>query len=316
MYAHGWYQIAFERDLAEGITPLSFGDHQLMAVRTPTGLRLFDARCPHRGANLAHGGEICDEGVRCPFHGYMVGFGTPSEDGFAAREHACAVIGGGVFMRLSDREQPDLPAALAELEKEYTFIPGFDMPAGTSIEMVMENGFDNAHFNAVHKILNRPDFSVGRGPHGDLTVDGLFQIPGSAWFAKPGTPAAAIEVPYRAHAYSPGLVISELNGDPPFRYRVLTGAVPNTEPNTCTIRVTLALPTTGGPPHEHFSGALLAASRDGLEKDREIWNRLELDAPSRYTDLDEAVIEFAKFCRDFRQKSVRSAPASEAVGAG
>jgi hypothetical protein len=42
-------------------------------------------------------------------------------------------------------------------------------------------------------------------------------------------------------------------------------------------------------------------SRQGLEEDREIWNRLDLTNPQRLTENDEAAVAFAAFCRRFHK---------------
>lgn len=312
MYRHGWYQVAFERDLVASITPLAFGDRPLMAVRRDDGVGVYDATCPHRGAHLAFGGAVDGGDVRCPFHNYQIGLGRDSNDGFCVAGLPTLVHGGMVFIRLSDSNDVDLPAALEELGADHTFWPGFEMEASTSIEMVMENGFDNAHFDAVHGLANRPLFETTNGALGELVVEGTFQIPSNDWFSGNGGESvkggesvrgkargAPMEAHYRARAFSPGAVIATLDGEPPFNYTIITTASPGAEDGTCTIRLTLALPRTGTPPHEAFAPALLEQSRRGLEQDCEIWNRLSPSTPPRFTELDAAVIEFARFCKKF-----------------
>ena len=46
--------------------------------------------------------------------------------------------------------------------------------------------------------------------------------------------------------------------------------------------------------------ALLAASEDGLKKDRAVWNELDLNMPLNLTERDAAVIAFGRFCDSFR----------------
>src|SRR5262245_61685510 len=104
MYEHGWFQIAFERDVSEVIKPLRLFGRPLVGVREPgSALRIFAATCPHRGADLSFGGQLVGGGsLRCPFHGMKIGLGSCSEDGFAVREYKTLVRGGMVFIRLSD----------------------------------------------------------------------------------------------------------------------------------------------------------------------------------------------------------------------
>ena len=102
MYDHGWYQVAFERDLAEEVNPLGFANRRWMGIKAPSGVRVLDATCPHRGAHLAFGGKVLGEVLRCPFHGHAIGLGRASPEGFEVREYPAVTIGGMVFAALSD----------------------------------------------------------------------------------------------------------------------------------------------------------------------------------------------------------------------
>ena len=304
MYGHGWYQLAFERDLAPPITPLSFGGRPLMAVGSAASgtVRVFDAVCPHRGADLGHGGRLAGDCVVCPFHAHRIGLGVESRDGFRAREYASLLRAGGLFARLSDRGEPDFPEALEALGAGHTFVPGFEMEADTTIEVVIENGFDNAHFRAVHGLMNLPGLTVRPGPFGELLAEGHFEIPRTGWYEAPDPGSTRLRARYVAHAFSPGVFVSELEGDAPYRYRIMTTATPTEAPGACTIRLTLMLPNgpDGSPPDPRFGEELLAHSRAGLEQDRRIWNRLTLDHVPRLTATDQPAVAFGEFCRQFR----------------
>jgi hypothetical protein len=301
-YDRGWFQLAFETDLGEALTPLTFADRALVAVRdgTSKAVRVFDAVCPHRGAHLGYGGRLVGAAIRCPFHAYRIGLGETSDDGFSVREYASLLACGGLFVRLSDHPTPDLPGALEEMSRGHSSIPGFEMTAGTSIEVVIENGFDSAHFRSVHGIMNLPSLSVGRGRFGELQGEGRFEIPRGGWYESAETTGSKLTARYLAYAYSPGVFMAELAGDPPFRYRIMTTATPQGG-GSCTIRLTLLLPDTEGrAADERFGRELLAYSRDGLEKDCAIWNRLDLHHVPRYTARDDAARLFAEFCHSFR----------------
>src|SRR5205085_7346070 len=113
----------------------------------------------------------------CPFHGYQIALGAKADDSFCVREYASLVSGGMVFLRLSSRDQPDLPRALRELEPGHTFIPAVQMQAETKIEVVIENGFDSAHFKVVHGLLKDPSLQPRSGPLGEMIAEGVFEIP-------------------------------------------------------------------------------------------------------------------------------------------
>jgi nitrite reductase/ring-hydroxylating ferredoxin subunit len=309
-YVHGWFQLAFENEVREELTPLRFAERSLVALRDPDSgrVRVTDAVCPHRGAHLAFGGRLAGDALICPFHSYRIGLGTDSPDGFCVREYPTLLAAGGLFIRLSERSSPDFPAALEEMARGHRVVPGFELSITTSVEVVIENGFDSAHFRSVHRIMNLPSLSVRTGRFGELEGDGHFEIPRSGWYESPGASGNKLTTHYVAHAYSPGVFISELDGDPPFRYRIMTTATPADDDGRCTVRLTLLLPPIGDGHDERFAQELLGYSRDGLDKDGAIWSRLDLSHVPRYTARDDAARAFADFCRSFREDGRSSAP--------
>ena len=76
VFPNGWFR------LLEG-SALKAGESQhihvlgmdLAVFRTETGkVAAIDAYCPHLGANIAAGGEVCGETIKCPFHGWAFDF--------------------------------------------------------------------------------------------------------------------------------------------------------------------------------------------------------------------------------------------------
>lgn len=291
MYKHGWYQVAFEQDNGQDLTPVAVGATRLMLVRAAGGLRAFSADCPHRGAHLALGGKLCEGHVVCPFHGYEIGLGKESKQGFQVREYPTLMMGGMVFVRLSLTHENGLTTLLKELSANHNFVPGFEMNVRTSMEVVIENGFDQRHFVAVHGI-GTDQFLVHKGQAGDLIVRSNFRTGGRDQGRLP-------MVPYIANTISPGLIIVQLKGNNP--YTIITGAT-NRPDGGCVIRLTLVLLKSlyGTPPHEEFCRSLLTHSRRGLEEDRRMWENLSLTSPQLLTSQDAPVLEFQKFCEGFR----------------
>ena len=134
MQRHGWFQIAFERELADGLTPVHVGDVRMMALKQNGQVRVLEATCPHRGANLAYGGKLCGDHVICPFHGERVHLGKSA--GFFVRDYDCLTTGGLVFVRMSDSAATDLPTAMKELQSRYTLFPGFSIEIEAPMEIV------------------------------------------------------------------------------------------------------------------------------------------------------------------------------------
>ncbi|MCB1741145.1 MAG: Rieske 2Fe-2S domain-containing protein [Gammaproteobacteria bacterium] len=304
-YRAGWYQIAFKDEIEEGLSNLYFGDLRLLAIRKDANIRIFDASCPHRGANLAHGKLSGDNAILCPFHGYRIRLGKDDQDPFCVHEYPVRVVGELVCFSLGALDEqtpaPDLPNALQALAQKHDVLQGFKLQARTTIQTVMENGFDNAHFPSVHGLVSEPTFEVETAAGGELIARGHFRIPRAGFNVNPGS-NVPVEALYEARAYSPGAVIAGLNGEMPYNYRVITTARPEPEPGTCSIRVSLALPRaqSGSTVNEHLAPALLAASEDGLKKDRAVWNELDLNMPLNLTERDAAVIAFGRFCDSFR----------------
>ena len=71
-YPNGWFQVAYSEELPEGgVMPLRYFGRDLVLFRTETGeARVLDAFCPHLGAHLGHGGKVCGQSIRCPFHAW------------------------------------------------------------------------------------------------------------------------------------------------------------------------------------------------------------------------------------------------------
>jgi 3-ketosteroid 9alpha-monooxygenase subunit A len=69
----GWFAIAYSADLKSGeVTTTTFCGQEVVVFRDSSGRpAVLDAYCPHLGAHLGHGGTVSDEGIRCPFHGWL-----------------------------------------------------------------------------------------------------------------------------------------------------------------------------------------------------------------------------------------------------
>lgn len=296
----GWCLVAFERELAGNLTPAVVGTTRLAIVRTANGIRVFDADCPHRGANLACGGRLEGERIVCPFHGYRIGLGSPAEAGFRVREYPSLVVSGLVFVRLSDEHEHGLTAHLEALDRTHYVAAGFTIPVRVGAAWVTENGLDNAHFREVHGIGTRPGMEVGTGEHGELTATGAFELPHAVGLGG-RSDGGPVQVSYEARVFSPWLIVSAIGGARP--YVIVTGATPLPD-DTCVIRLALvAPPHNGAPPTTEWCQGIMRNSRDGLEKDRLIWESLSPTAPCRLTPQDAPVLAFRAFCRRFQPPS-------------
>lgn len=68
----GWFHAGWSAEFERGQSyPLRYFGRDLVAYRGESGrLNVFDAYCPHLGAHMGHGGNVCGENLACPFHGW------------------------------------------------------------------------------------------------------------------------------------------------------------------------------------------------------------------------------------------------------
>jgi 3-ketosteroid 9alpha-monooxygenase subunit A len=69
----GWFQVGWSADLGAGdVKPLHYFGRDLVCFRGEDGrAHVLDAHCQHLGANLAFGGCVVEDGIQCPFHGWV-----------------------------------------------------------------------------------------------------------------------------------------------------------------------------------------------------------------------------------------------------
>ncbi len=299
-FFRGWYQVGFERELAEKLTPVSVGRWPLVLVRDRDGFQAYDATCPHRGANLAYGGQLEEDAIRCPFHGHRIGLGENCDGPFKVRGYRTLSVGGLLFVLFNERFENGFSRLMEQLGETHFFVQGFTLKANTPAEMVIENGFDRAHFRHVHGLKADPDLHLVPSDDGDLIVEGTFRANSfdGGWHSD-APERANTEIGFVARMFSPNLCVSRL-GDGPGHHLVISGATPNGD-GSCTIRVSVAVPAgaDGRPPSEQAIRALLRDSKLAYEQDMAIWEHRVPDAPSRFHADDDLVIEFHRFCKGF-----------------
>lgn len=286
----GWHQVAFERDLREGLNEVPLATRTIALARTGGLTRAFDAHCPHRGANLCRGGTLVGDAVICPFHGLRIALDPGAA--LAVEPFDCLVVGGLVFVKPATGVDNGFAARLTDLDHSHYFVPGFEMEIAAPAALVVENAFDALHFNVVHGIGNRPELAETDAA-GGYAVTGSFRLPPSPWQG-----SSAVDVPYRATAFSPTVVLTELGGARP--YMMLTATVP-LGPRACITRLSLVLPERagGGLPDPDECHYLLAGARRGLSEDQPIWEGLAETPRFAPVPGDDAVTGFRNFCERF-----------------
>jgi len=297
----GVYQVAFLGEIKEGLTPLDIGDFRLMTARAAGRIVVADATCPHFGANLAHGGALEGEAVRCPFHHKLIGIGCSKESDLCVRTHRSSIAAGAIYVSIGDAGDLGLLDELRRVEELRPVVSSFSLVVRAQTEWVIGNGFDEAHFMPVHRVLGQVRLKVlDNGHSGPFVATGMFRLPASEWQVSSG--ARAVEVPYRATAYSPGIVLSHMGGE--FPYWVLTAATPKGD-GTTRVFITVLVPPgkEAGAPDANRIRYLLNGVRAGLAPDIAIWQHMVPGFRPALTGDDVALASFLTFCERFPKAS-------------
>lgn len=301
----GWTQVAFSRELENEPHPVVIDGTRLMLIRRPGGLQAFDATCPHRGANLAYGGQLTGDGtVVCPFHGRHIHLGREASHPYSVAAHPTVETGGGVFVLLDQKHENGFESYLTALAGSHYFIPGFSLDARITPDFVIENVFDADHFHTVHGLSRRPDLQVTDGESGELLVRAVFHTARTNKWQSEEASDDPGEARFLARVFSPTLVATELGtGD---SYNVVITAATPTAGGGCTIRVTVAMAPLpdGSSPTVMAASSLMSGSRTAFEQDMVIWEHLDPDAPVHFAPSDAPVQSFREFCRRFEAGSL------------
>jgi 3-ketosteroid 9alpha-monooxygenase subunit A len=286
----GWSQVAYAKQLTGDLTPVFVGGQALVLVRQDGQVRAFDAACPHRGANLGHGGELVGEAIVCPFHGRRIALGCNGSSRYHVREYRALTVSGCVFVLLSEQYEHGFTEYLTGLSRTHHVMPGFTLSIKVAPEYVIENIFDAEHFSTVHGLRRRPDLVQRPSTHGEMVVEGDFETPND-------DDTASVFTRFHARVFSPTLAASEL-GDEGEHSVVITAATPTPEGHS-VVRVSIALPPKpdGSPASLTSALALLRDSETAFEQDRPIWENLCHGTPHHLDASDSLVIAYHDFCR-------------------
>jgi len=215
----GWFAVMASEDLASGqVTALSCLERELVAFRDADGTpRVFDAHCPHLGAHLGFGGQVCDDGIVCPFHGWRFdGDGrlveAPRlERAPRAATHAWEVgeRNGRIFVwHHAHGEAPEyeIPTYRAD-GSEWTPWRTRSYQVRTHVQELTENIIDRSHFYQVHDMVPPDDdrFEVVFDGH-SMTVDQSIKVTAVA--------DTGFEVQTRTTTCGPGIVAVEVREGP------------------------------------------------------------------------------------------------------
>ncbi|MGH8455295.1 MAG: Rieske 2Fe-2S domain-containing protein [Nevskiales bacterium] len=165
----GWFHVDFSENLKIGeVRNINMLDQEWVLFRTESGKAgMSDPYCAHLGAHLGHGGKVCGEHLRCPFHNWE--YDT---------EGWCKNVPYGKSQPPITKLQPIL--RMLPIVEKYGMIwcwyhpdlepPSWELPpipeieeptgytgsrrgswtANTAIQEIAENGVDFAHLKFLH----------------------------------------------------------------------------------------------------------------------------------------------------------------------
>lgn len=307
----GWYLLAFLPELEEGINPLEVGGQSVIAIRCGGEVTVFDATCPHRGANLGYGGKLDRDCIVCPFHGKRIKLGGDGQRRLTVGQHYVTQAGEAVFVRIGDDPSIDrgFEVAIKEAARTHQIVAATVTTTRIDAEFIVENAFDVDHFFAVHNVPRIQGMKVTLGESGELTIDGEFRTAASPFTddaeeaiarqqANPNEQISYTSVNrFYARAYSPHVVLTEF-GDPSNASVVITGAVP-LKTGGCQARVAIGVK----PNQLAAMPFLIAGAEKALAQDVVVWDHMDLAAPERLDARDSAVIAFRMFCNNFSEST-------------
>jgi phenylpropionate dioxygenase-like ring-hydroxylating dioxygenase large terminal subunit len=288
-----------------GLTPVAIGRRRLMLVRDQDGeLGLYDASCPHRGANLSVGGRLDRDCVVCPFHGKRIALGRSARPWWVAR-HEVLTVGPMVFARLGVGPAGDcgFPEAIRLATAGLGVRTAVTAQVGAQAYLVVENAFDGDHFSTVHGVPSISRMQTQQHPDGCLSVEAQFRTVSDPWADQsvrrrlqstlgPSARRWAGEVSqFRASAFSPSLVVTRF-GTGAQQAVIITGAVPTAQGSTVRVAVACA----GGP--AQLDGLVQGACR-AISEDLPVWENLDPDTVPRHDQDDAPVLAFQAFCAAF-----------------
>ncbi len=216
---NGWFCIGASEELAPGdVRSLSYLERTLVLFRGDDGgARVFDAHCPHLGADLGVGGRVCGDGIACPFHGWRFdGSGQLVEVPGLDRPPRAAALAwdvcernGRVFVwHHADGAPPSYDVTTyREDEEDWTPWRSSTYTVRVHVQDLTENIINRSHFSAVH------DMEPPERERFDVTFSGPSMVVEQS-LKVTAISEAGFEVSTRTTTCGPGIVAVEVDQDP------------------------------------------------------------------------------------------------------
>jgi phenylpropionate dioxygenase-like ring-hydroxylating dioxygenase large terminal subunit len=296
-YPMGWFSVARSHELHVGeVKQVQAFDRELVLYRTRSGVPvLHDAYCPHLGANLAVGGRVVGESLRCPFHGWRFG-----REGKCEEIPYCDEIPERARLRTWHTQEkngevyiwyhPENTAPRWPLpELEELGDPNWTQPryaeflVPAHVQDIAENSCDPVHFQYVHR---QPDV-----PPSEVTIDENGRV------LHLRSDASNAPIPNQLHAavFNPGFALVRTSYGPGAEMIVYNSAQPISRHET-RMRWTLTVRRE----IEDLAGdAVMQGIIEGLSDYYPIWaNKVHKHRPV-FCKEDKTLVLFRKWVRQF-----------------
>jgi 3-ketosteroid 9alpha-monooxygenase subunit A len=314
--AAGWYPILYGDEVgAAEVVSLRYFARDLIAWRdADSRVRVFDAICPHLGANLSYGARLVDGCVECPYHHFRYG-----PDG------ACVAV--GYAKRINDRARVRTFPVIERNQQVYVWYhpdaaePTWEPPIVPELSTADFTGIDFRHdFTEVrtawHEVAEQ---TVDRGHtvelHGVPIEQARVCRAEEHVFMVDVTHPDDESVPFgrggdllHIELHGPGIALMRYRGSLEL---LLTATTLPITPELLTFRLGVACPQTDDRDETAAIGALvLAGFVDFVQQDIEILNhKVFLDRPA-LVDGDGDFTAFRRWMRQFHEPAAVMSPAA------
>jgi phenylpropionate dioxygenase-like ring-hydroxylating dioxygenase large terminal subunit len=301
----GWFFVDYSDNLKVGeVRNVTLFDQEWVLFRGESGkVGMTDPYCPHLGAHMGHGGKVCGDHLRCPFHHWeydTAGFCKNIPYGKVPPP----IIKKQAILRtlpMQERygliwawyhpacEEPswELPAIPALEDEGWTGSRRGSWTADTAIQEIAENSVDTAHLKFLHGAPGIPPVEVSFDAHiMSFNIGGTYIVakgygPGLnvLEFTQNGVSATMI-------SYTQPLTSEKSQMNMSFRHRVF----PEGSQEQHIARKII----------DHMIGAAEGEESAGFESvDFVVWNHKKYRPKPLLCDGDGPVLQFRKWFKQF-----------------
>ena len=156
---NGWFVVAFSRDVPKGrVHVVRYMDQPVALFRTASGrLAAVDGYCPHLGASFENMGSVVGEELRCGAHDFRFdcqgscthAYGAPLATVHLRTWHVREQL-GAIFLWYHHEDAPPTWELPTWSEPRWGRARPSSFRIRSHPQLVVENGIDRGHFEAVH----------------------------------------------------------------------------------------------------------------------------------------------------------------------